>query len=135
MPFARVRLRVRSGWRPTQDPEAPINYSCDFDVYEHWAEAVLRGRSLGPWSRKHNVAMIFKRAQGHGRIRKILGLDELQHRFGPHLVRHELLPIGAQRRDWKSTLLSDGFVILRHPDLDTATYMSAWVAEHLRLFA
>jgi hypothetical protein len=112
-----------------------INYSCDFDIYEHWAEAVLRGRPLEPWSRKYNVAMIFKRAQGHGRIRKIVGVDELEHRFGKHVVRHELLPIGAPRRDWKSTLLSDGFVILRHPDLDAATHMSAWVAENVRLFA
>lgn len=112
-----------------------INYSCDFDIYEHWAEAVLRGRPLAPWSRKYNVAMIFKRAQGQGRIRSIVGLDELYRRFGPHVVRHELVAIGAPRRDWKKTLLSDGFVILRHPELDAATHMSAWVAEHVRLFA
>ncbi|MCA9698654.1 MAG: hypothetical protein KC431_14100, partial [Myxococcales bacterium] len=112
-----------------------INYSCDFDIYEHWAEAVLRGRPLEPWARKYNVAMIFKRAQGQGRISAIQGLGELYRRFGPHVVRHDLLPIGSPRRDWKQTLLSDGFVILRHPDLDAATQMSAWVAEHLRLYA
>ena len=39
------------------------------------------------------------------------------------------------RRDWKQTLLSDGFVILRHPDLETATAMSADVAENLKLHA
>lgn len=112
-----------------------INYSCDFDVYEFWAESVLRGRALGPWTRKYNVAMIFKRAQGHGRIQRIVGLDEMVQRFGAHVVRHDLLPPGAPRRDWKQTLLSDGFVILRHPELDAATKMSAWVAENVRLFA
>lgn len=112
-----------------------INYSCDFDIYEHWAEAVLRGRSLEPWARKYNVAMIFKRARGQGRIRSVQGLDELDRRFAPHVVRHELLPVGAARRDWKKTLLSDGFVILRHPDLAAATHMSAWVAEHVQLYA
>jgi hypothetical protein len=112
-----------------------INYVCDFDVYEAWGEAVLRGRIPGPVERKYNVAIVFKRAIGQGRIRRIEGLDELYRRFGRWVVRHELLPVGAPRRDWKQTLISDGFVILRHPDLDEASRMSAWVAEHVRLYA
>ena len=28
-----------------------------------------------------------------------------------------MLPVGAPRRDWKATLLSDGHVMVRHPDL------------------
>jgi hypothetical protein len=112
-----------------------INYCCDFDVYEAWAEAVLRGRIPGPIVRRHNVAMIFKRAIGQGRILRVEGLGELQRRFGAHVVRHELLPVGAPRRDWKQTLISDGFVILRHPDLDVATRMSEWVAANVRLHA
>jgi hypothetical protein len=112
-----------------------MNYSCDFDVYEAWAEAILEGRISQRIERKYNVAMIFKRAQGKGRIRAIEGLDGIYRRFGRHVIRHELLPVGAQRRDWKQTLLSDGFVILRHPDLATATAMSADVAQNLRLFA
>lgn len=112
-----------------------MNYSCDFDVYEAWAEAILDGRISQRIERKFNVGMIFKRAQGQGRIRAIEGLDGIYRRFGRHILRHDLLPIGAQRRDWKQTLLSDGFVMLRHPDLATATAMSADVAENLRLYA
>ncbi len=112
-----------------------INYSCDFDVYNAWAEAVLYGRISQNIERQYNVAIIFKRALGHGRIRKIEGLEEIYARFGQHILRHDLLPLGAPRRDWKQTLLSDGYLILRHPDLDAAASMSAFVAEHLRLFA
>ena len=112
-----------------------MNYSCDFDVYEAWAEAILDGRISQRIERKYNVAMIFKRAIGQGRIRAIEGLDGIYHRFGRHIVRHELLEVGRPRRDWKQTLLSDGFLILRHPDLATATAMSADVAENLRLYA
>ena len=112
-----------------------MNYSCDFDVYEAWAEAILDGRISQNIERKYNVGMIFKRAHGQGRIRAIEGLDGIYQRFGRHIVRHELLPLGAPRRDWKQTLLSDGFVILRHPDLATASAMSADVAENLRLYA
>jgi ATP-grasp domain len=112
-----------------------MNYCCDFDVYEAWAEATLYGRISQPIERKYNVAMIFKRAQGQGRIHSIQGLDAMYRLFGDCVMRHELLPIGAHRRDWKQTLLSDGFVILRHPDLDEATRMSQWVAENVRLYA
>lgn len=110
-------------------------YCCDFDLYEAWAEATLYGRISQEIERKYNVAMIFKRAHGQGRIRAVEGLDALYRRFGRWIVRHELLPIGAPRRDWKQTLLSDGFVILRHPDLEEATRMSTWVAENVRLIA
>ncbi len=111
-----------------------MNYACDFDVYEAWADTVLRGRIGQRIERRYNVGMIFKRAAGQGRIARIEGLDGLA-RLGPAVMRTDLLPVGAPRRDWKQTLLSDGYVILRHPDLATATAMSSWVAEHVRLTA
>ncbi len=112
-----------------------MNRANDFDVYEAWAETVLRGRVPGPIERRYNVGMVFKRAMGEGRIARIEGLEEMRRHLGDALVRAELLPVGAPRRDWKQTLLSDGFVILRHPDLRVATAMSAWVAENVRLYA
>ncbi|MEM1177705.1 MAG: ATP-grasp domain-containing protein [Acidobacteriota bacterium] len=112
-----------------------MNYCCDFDVYDAWGEAVLDGRISQSMERKHNVAIIFKRAQGHGRIQRVEGLEGLYRRFGRHIIRHQLQPPGAPRRDWRKTLLSDGYLILRHPDLAAATAMSADVAENLRLIA
>ncbi|HXV74765.1 MAG TPA: ATP-grasp domain-containing protein [Candidatus Polarisedimenticolaceae bacterium] len=112
-----------------------MNYCCDFDVYRALGSTILHGTIDQPIERKYNVAMVFKRAIGQGRIRKIEGLAELYRRFGPHVVRHELLPLGARRRDWKQTLISDGFVILRHPDLAQAERMSRFVAENVRLYA
>lgn len=112
-----------------------MNYCCDFDVYDAWAEALLNAQISQSIERKHNVGIIFKRAVGRGRIQRVEGLEELYHRFGRHILRHDLLPIGARRRDWRKTLLSDGYVILRHPDLATATAMSEAVAQDLRLVA
>ena len=43
--------------------------------------------------------------------------------------------MGARRRDWKQTLLSDGFVMLRHPELDTTLRMADQVADTLQLVA
>ena len=47
----------------------------------------------------------------------------------------ELLPPGAPRRDWKQTLLSDGWVILRHPDLAATLEMADRVGTDLQLYA
>ena len=96
-----------------------MNYGADIDTYVGWAEAVCRGSFGQPIERKHNVAVVFKRARGSGRIRAIEGLERLLARYGPHVVCVDLLPPGAPRRDWRQTLISDGYVIVRHPDLQT----------------
>ena len=112
-----------------------MNRTCDFDIYRAWGEALVHGAIRARVERKYNVAMIFKRAQGQGRIRGITGLRAMERRLGPSLLRHELRPLGAPRRDWKQTLLSDGFVMLRHPDLETTLRLADEVAEGLQLYA
>ena len=112
-----------------------MNRTCDFDVYRAWGEALLHGRLSQPVERKYNVAMVFKRARGQGRIKAITGLRETEARLGDALVRHELLPPGSLRRNWKQTLLSDGFVMLRHPDLETTLRLTDFVVERLQLHA
>ena len=39
------------------------------------------------------------------------------------------------RRDWKTTLVSDGYLIVRHPDLETTLAMADRVGTDLQLFA
>ena len=112
-----------------------MNRTCDFDVYRAWGEALLHGRLSHTPERKFNVAMVFKRARGQGRIQKIEGLPELERTLGPSLLRHELLPLGARRRNWKQTLLSDGFVMLRHPELETTLRLADAVDQQLVMHA
>jgi hypothetical protein len=63
------------------------------------------------------------------------GLERLVARYRPHIVRIDLLPVGAQRRNWKATLLSDGHVIVRHPDLGAALEMADRFGTDLRIVA
>lgn len=112
-----------------------MNYACDFDSFREWASIVCHGRMEGTFERRFNVATIFKRAVGHGRIVRILGLDELKRDFGAALVWENLLPLGAHRRDWLQTLVSDGFLVVRHPDLEETVRMADRVGTELRLFA
>ena len=112
-----------------------MNRTCDFDVYRAWGEAMRFGRLSRPVERKFNVAMVFKRAKGRNRIRGITGLRRMERTLGRSLVRHDLLPPGAQRRNWRQTLLSDGYVMLRHPDLETTLRMADHVARGLQIYA
>ena len=112
-----------------------MNYASDIDVYRGWAEAVVHGRFSQDVDRKYNAALIFKRAQGQGRIQHIEGLSRLLTEIGEHIVLLDLLPLGAPRRDWTNTMISDGIVALRHPDLDTTIAMADRVATELQLHA
>jgi hypothetical protein len=94
-----------------------MNYTSDIDLFREWARVVCHGRFEAPTTRKYNAAIIFKRAKGEGRITRIDGLNEFMRRYGEYVVEQKLLPVGAHRRDWKQTLLSDGHILLRHPRL------------------
>ena len=85
--------------------------------------------------RTYNVGLVFKRAQGRGKITRIVGLDEFVARHRAHLVEETLLRPGTPRRDWKSTLLSDGYLVVRHPDWDTTRAMTLEAATDIHLYA
>jgi hypothetical protein len=112
-----------------------MNYTCDIDLFREWARAVCWGRFEAPVVRKYNAAIIFKRAKGHGRITRIDGLREFLQRNGEHVVEQRLLPPGSHRRDWKKTLVSDGFLLLRHPDWERTYQLAMEAATDITMWA
>ena len=112
-----------------------MNFASDIDLFTGWAEAVVDGAFHADVQRLYNCAIIFKRAQGQGHIQRIEGLDRILASYGEHIPAMELLPVGAHRRDWVKTLLSDGFVFVRHPDLDTTCDIADHVGTDLQMYA
>jgi hypothetical protein len=112
-----------------------MNYATDGDLFVAWAEAVVHGRLSQPLEHRYNAASVFKRAQGTGRITRVEGLDRLLAEYGDAVVALDLLPVGAPRRDWRATLLSDGMVIVRHPDLATTVEITDRFGTDLQLYA
>lgn len=111
-----------------------MKYACDFDVFKEWGRAVAQ-QKIEKYARNYNVANIYKRAQGIGRIHAIQGWREIERELGEHMVWNNLLPIGSRRRDWRQTLVSDGFVMLRHPDLETTLEMADRIGSDVHLYA
>ncbi|HLM57620.1 MAG TPA: ATP-grasp domain-containing protein [Pyrinomonadaceae bacterium] len=112
-----------------------MNYASDVDLFTGWAESVVHGRFTQPVERRYNAAIIFKRAQGEGHIRHVEGLERILTHFGEHVAAVDLLGIGQHRRNWLQTLLSDGHVIVRHPDLRRLLELADAVGTDLRLYA
>lgn len=112
-----------------------MNYATDMDLFSGWAEAVCYGRLSQPVTRKYNAASIFKRAQGTGVIQRIEGLAALMADIGEHIAALDLLQPGMPRRDPEQVLISDGMVVVRHPDLKATMEMADRVGVELQLYA
>ncbi len=112
-----------------------MNYATDGDVYAGWAEAVVHGALSRPLEHRYNAGIVFKRAHGAGRITHVEGLRKLLAKYGDHVVLVDLLPVGAPRRDWRATLVSDGTVVVRHPELQPLIEMTERFASDLHLHA
>jgi biotin carboxylase len=112
-----------------------MNYTNDVDLFREWARAACwdHVEPIGP--RKYNASIIFKRALGRGRITRITGLEAFLAKHGAHVVEERLLRPGTPRRDWTQTLISDGHILLRHPDWDTTYELSELVANEITLYA
>jgi hypothetical protein len=111
-----------------------MNVATDGDTYVGWAQAVVHGH-LEPLTLAYNAGSIFKRARGTGRITHVEGLDELLARYGDDVVILDLLPVGAPRRDWRSTVTGDGTVIVRHRELAKVIEMTEAFARDFQMYA
>ena len=112
-----------------------MNFSNDIDLFSEWARAVCFGEFRGIPHRKYHSAIIYKRAQGEGRIDRIEGLDALQAFCGSGLVAAHLSPIGAERKNWAATVVGDGYLIVRDPDYDRCLEMMNAAVTDLRMYA
>jgi biotin carboxylase len=112
-----------------------MNYTSDIDLFREWARVVCFGKFQAHAPRKYNVGIVFKRALGEGRITRIEGLGAWLKECGEWVVEEKLLRPGTHRRNWKHTLLSDGHVVVRHPDWNEAYRMSFLAATNIRMFA
>lgn len=112
-----------------------MNLGSDTDLFVEWARAVVYGRVQVAADKRYHTAIVFKRALGQGIIQRADGLGEFLARYGEHVMIDEVLRPGQRRRDWKQTLLSDGFVIVRHPEEGVCLALADEAANTIELVA
>jgi hypothetical protein len=72
-----------------------------------------------PPARRYAAGAAYIRAQGSGRVRRIIGLEEAQRRFGSLVVEAKLPHEGQPPSD---SYEGDGYIIVRHPDTDVVQH-------------
>ena len=112
-----------------------MNYSADVDLFRLWGEAIAFGRTEQDTRKKYNAAIVFKRAIGTGRIQAHEGLAGLLGRYGEHVVHMDLNPIGGPVRDYRKIVTGDGWIVVRHPDLDSTLELANAFTRDFRMIA
>jgi len=113
-----------------------MNYAYDTDLFTGWAEAICYGRFSQPSAPSSNAAVIFKRASGGGdRVTRIEGLEPLLVEHGEHFALVDMNRVGAPRRDWRQVIEGDGWIVVRHPDLDATLHLADRVSGEVRVVA
>ncbi|MBL9104742.1 MAG: ATP-grasp domain-containing protein [Myxococcales bacterium] len=107
----------------------------EIDLYREWARVVCWHAFEAVPQRRYHVAALFKRAEGEGVVDRVDGVEELRARLGSGLVSLSTLARGEPRHDWRKTRLSDGQVLLRHPDHATCMEMLRFAQRTLRIHA
>jgi len=112
-----------------------MNFTSDIDLFVEWARAVCWHSFEADATRRYCAAIVFKRARGQGVIRQVDGLEAFIARRRAAICAMDLLGVGQRRRDWKQTLLSDGYLIVRNPDFATAVAIAREAGSSIRMQA
>jgi len=87
-------------------------YAHDFDLYRAWAALAILGRFEAP-ERRFAAGAAYLRGMGHGRVRAVHGVAEVQQQVG-HLVVEARLPRPGQPA--AGDYLGEGYAIVRDPE-------------------
>jgi hypothetical protein len=107
----------------------------DVDIYREWANAVVHGRVERPLSRRRAAGIVAVRPDRDGTISHYDGVDEVQHRFGEHILDVHLPEPGTPTQPVEAGYMANAWVRLLHPDYDTLRAMLDEVGQTLKVHA
>ncbi|WP_151523487.1 ATP-grasp domain-containing protein [Serinicoccus kebangsaanensis] len=89
-----------------------IGLAHDVDFFDLWSRLVLREEFVRP-ERVYACGTAYLRGMGHGRVRGVTGLEEINRELGELVVDHRLPHRGQQA---SSSYEGEGFITVRHHD-------------------
>ncbi|MBK9016747.1 MAG: hypothetical protein IPM82_23195 [Saprospiraceae bacterium] len=89
-----------------------ISRANDFDCVAAWGRLMIFGEFPVP-ERKYAVGAAFLRGQGTGKVREVLGLEQVQREVG-HLITDVKIPKPGQEKSLSYE--GEGYILLRHPE-------------------
>jgi carbamoylphosphate synthase large subunit len=107
----------------------------DVDIYREWANVIVHGRVERPLSRRRAAGMVALRPDQDGQISHYDGVDEVQQRFGEHILDVHLPEPGTPTQPVDAGYMANAWVRLIHPDYDTLCSMLDVVGQILKVRA
>lgn len=107
----------------------------DVDIYTEWANAMAHGQVSRPLSRRRAAGIVALRPDRDGTISHYEGVDEVQRRFGEHILDVHLPPPGTPTQPVDAGYMANAWVRLVHPDYDVLREMLDAVGQTLKVRA
>ena len=106
-----------------------ISRACDFDAVRAWVQLMLFGKTDIP-SIQYNSGAAYLRGQGHGRVERVEGVDEIRKRYND-IITDIRLPRPGQEKS--ASYEGEGYIILRHPEMDVVENALADIVSNVRV--
>jgi hypothetical protein len=107
----------------------------DVDIYREWAHAIVHGSVEHPLSRRRAAGIVALRPDRDGRVAGYEGVDEVQQRFGEHILDVNLPEPGTPTQPVEAGYMANAWVRMIHPDYDTLRGMLDAVGQILTVHA
>jgi formate-dependent phosphoribosylglycinamide formyltransferase (GAR transformylase) len=107
----------------------------DIDIYKEWANAIVHGHVERPLSRRRAAGIVALRPDRDGQITGYDGVDEVQQRFGEHILDVHLPEPGTATQPVEAGYMANAWVRMMHPDYDTLRTMLDAVGQILKVRA
>lgn len=107
----------------------------DVDIYRQWANAIVHGTVDQPLSRRRAAGIVALRPDRDGHISHYDGVDELQQRFGEHVLDTHLPGAGTPTQPVEAGYMANAWVRMAHPDYDQLRGMLDEVGRTLTVHA
>ena len=90
----------------------------EFDIYKMWAQGVTTGTTNIQPSRRFAGGMISFRPNRDGTIVGYSGIEDMQAKYGPCIVKSYFPPVGKKTQPIEAGYKANGWMFVRHPDFD-----------------
>jgi formate-dependent phosphoribosylglycinamide formyltransferase (GAR transformylase) len=107
----------------------------DIDIYREWANAIVHGNVDRPLSRRRAAGIVALRPDRDGQITHYEGLDEIQGRFGEHILDVHMPSPGTPTQPVDAGYMANAWVRMTHPDYDTLCGMLDAVGQTVKVRA
>jgi formate-dependent phosphoribosylglycinamide formyltransferase (GAR transformylase) len=107
----------------------------DIDIYREWSNAIVHGNVDRPLSRRRAAGIVALRPDSDGQITHYDGVDEVQQRFGEHILDVHLPEPGTPTQPVEAGYMANAWVRMVHPDYDTLRGMLDSVGQVLKVRA